>query len=283
MSNGPDAIADHNRAQYNSKGATVHSRKDRAQGPAAPLKLFHNNIKRYLLTTFASGADAVLDVACGRGGDLAKWSAAGVKRVFGVDNSIAEIEEARRRYRAGSFATRCDFQVRDDLTTATWDVGQFDVVSCMFALHYFCPSEATLKHVIDNAAKSLKPGGYLIGTVADGARIRQAIAEGWGGSMLRIQPLWSGPSKRCGSPYMCTIADTVVSSGSIEYLVDETLLADIAKSSGFEPVTLRDHPYFEPGGGAVFNHFSPKFPGSNDRSLERASRLFAAFVFQKRR
>lgn len=69
------------------------------QGPAIQLKKFHNEVKRELIKSFASRAWRLLDLGCGRGGDLHKWIDAGINHVVGVDLSPKEIEEARRRFR----------------------------------------------------------------------------------------------------------------------------------------------------------------------------------------
>lgn len=54
----------------------------------------------------------------------------------------------------------------------------FDVVSIQFALHYAFESERKLSRLLDNIEKSLRPGGYLIGTLADGQSLtRRLIAE----------------------------------------------------------------------------------------------------------
>lgn len=41
---------------------------------------------------------ALLDLACGRGGDIFKWIDADVQSVLGVDISKHEIEECQRRF-----------------------------------------------------------------------------------------------------------------------------------------------------------------------------------------
>ena len=43
-----------------------------------------------------------------------------------------------------------------------------DVVSCQFAIHYFCENNDTLDTFLNNISKSLKNGGYFIGTCLDG-------------------------------------------------------------------------------------------------------------------
>lgn len=63
----------------------------RQQGIAAPLKKLHNRIKRMLLQRFASDADRLLDLACGRGGDLHKWLDCRVKYVRGYDIAEGEV------------------------------------------------------------------------------------------------------------------------------------------------------------------------------------------------
>lgn len=74
--------------------------------------------------------------------------------------------------------------------------------------------------------------------------------------------------------------------GSFEYLVFFSAFAALAASHGLDPVGRWPNPALErlldPGDeGAAFKHFAPHFPGA-DPSLERASELFAAFVFRKR-
>jgi len=69
------------------------------QGPAIQLKKFHNDVKRELIKAYAGGASRLLDLACGRGGDMKKWADAQIAEVVGVDLSPKEIEEAQRRYR----------------------------------------------------------------------------------------------------------------------------------------------------------------------------------------
>jgi mRNA (guanine-N7-)-methyltransferase len=68
----------------------IQADKQREGGDAAPVKKYHNTVKRLLLRQFASDKERLLDLACGRGGDLLKWIDCGLKYVRGYD--IAEQE-----------------------------------------------------------------------------------------------------------------------------------------------------------------------------------------------
>jgi mRNA (guanine-N7-)-methyltransferase len=74
-----------------SSNAVMQALAQRKAGMAAPLKNFHNKIKRWLIQRFAKDCDALLDLACGRGGDLLKWVDAGVKYAHGFDIAAEEV------------------------------------------------------------------------------------------------------------------------------------------------------------------------------------------------
>lgn len=269
------------RRHYDTHAKYTLTKRQRAEGPAAPLKKYHNAIKRQLIYTFARNTPSLLDVACGRGGDLSKWECAGVRRVLGIDLSEGEIQEATRRSK--DFTLSCEFRVVETLATEDWTFGVFDRITCMFAVQYFCASESMLDHFLRNVSASLKPGGFFFGTVPDGMMVQKAYREG-NTPMLRIQPLWTGPCKPFGTAYICEIADTVTHGGSLEYLVDEDAFLRVAQKHDLVPVTTypnKDlhthlHSYFP---HSLFKHFKPTF---DDESLTRASSLFATFVFQKK-
>ena len=249
---------------------------------------------------FAWGTDALLDFACGRGGDIWKWIESQVKYVKGIDLSPGEVAEARQRYeeaqnkqRSNPNLTRCEFLDTPKLGIEDWkEDRQYDVVTCMFALHYFFVSEAALKQFLRNVANNLKDGGYFVGTVPDGKRINQCIrsAKTFNSPMLKIEARWEGAPSTFGSAYVCAIGDTVTggekgTEGSLEYLVYRNVLQGVAAQVGLKPVLDYGDPemeaMFDPGDkNQLFKHFAPEFPES-DKSLERASALFTAFAFQK--
>lgn len=144
----------------------------------------------------------VLDMACGKGGDLGKWEKAPQVPGLYVGCDIAEvsIEQARERYaetlrrnqgrhRRG-VQMRAEFYVQDTFGRPLAEVptirqvgfnpnagpgggiiqggmmtGGFDVVSMMFALHYSFESEVLARGMLKNVAGSLKKGGRFLGVM----------------------------------------------------------------------------------------------------------------------
>ena len=126
---------------------------------------------------------SVLDLGCGKGGDLLKWSKAGVDNMTCVDIAETSVEQAKDRYnqmkqrnrgrifKANFFAADCTktrlldkYQASANMTTNT---PKFDIVSCQFAFHYSFETQAQAECMVRNAAECLKPGGYFIGTTPD--------------------------------------------------------------------------------------------------------------------
>ena len=195
-------------------------------------------------------------------------------------------------------ALTAEFEVCDSLGTAPFArAPPFSAVSCMFAVHYFFATEAAASRFLANVAANLEPGGFFFGTVPSGKRVMAAIKAGGAWPLLatralRLEAHWAGAPKPFGCGYSCAIGDTVTAAagggdgGSFEYLVFFSAFAALAASHGLDPVGRWPNPALErlldPGDeGAAFKHFAPHFPGA-DPSLERASELFAAFVFRKR-
>ena len=161
----------------------------------------------------------LMDLACGRGGDLENWMGAGFREVLGVDENEPAVLQAyeklanygRRVRNRATDMPRVVF-VHGDLTrpldadavNATSNVSlrrvaqsvwrfsdvpadpklrdivgmgdrPFDVVSCMFAIHYFFESAARLEVFIGHLTRALKPGGVFVGTCMDGAAVHDLL------------------------------------------------------------------------------------------------------------
>ncbi|CAJ0566117.1 unnamed protein product, partial [Mesorhabditis spiculigera] len=132
----------------------------------------------------------VLDIACGKGGDLRKWQNAFVSSAVFADVADVSIEQAKGRYDEGQERARgqgkfpAQFIVADctkELLAEKYDdPTPFDLVSCQFALHYSFISEQGARTFLTNCTERLRPGGYFIGTLPDANRIVWAARQGNG-------------------------------------------------------------------------------------------------------
>jgi mRNA (guanine-N7-)-methyltransferase len=156
----------------------------------------------------------VLDLGCGKGGDLGKWQLAPqtVDLYVGLDPAEISIVQARDRYHSmrtgrGSrgrrnpvfyaefFPMDCFGQWLGDIPiiqqvgvdpsvgpggsmmSARWGGGGFDVVSSMFAIHYAFESEQKTRQMLCNVAGSLRKGGRFLGVCPNSDVVSSKVAE----------------------------------------------------------------------------------------------------------
>ncbi len=210
-----DAVRQH----YNAvpqRGRDWRSTESRIKG----LRKFNNWVKSTLIHRF-SPPDSdmappirVLDLGCGKGGDLGKWQSAPhpLDIYIGIDPAEISIDQARDRYnemsrggrggRGGGGGYRggrpqrafdAEFVVQDAFGQSIgkipiiqnigfaedggsrWGGGGFDVVSMMFCMHYAFENESKAKAMLANVAGSLKKGGRFLGVIPNSDIIRTRI------------------------------------------------------------------------------------------------------------
>lgn len=124
-------------------------------------KCIHDAI--YFSGTLPSSRLKVLDLACGRGGDLPKLRTFDVE-YHGVDVADQALAEATRRFSEmcmqGTITTYCGDAATVELPPAL----QADVAIMNFALHYFTGSEKHCDQLLAKVSQSLRPGGIFCGT-----------------------------------------------------------------------------------------------------------------------
>lgn len=308
-------VKDHYDAVVASKGheSPEEAMQIRKSGEAYSLKRFHNDIKYYLIDTFAHDAPALLDLCCGQGGDLQKWMRAGIKYVKGIDISRNALEEARRRYAALSASAThgnrngplpaVDFMHSQELGSGSVRAGdsQFPVVTCFFAIQYFFKDKDMLHALFRNVSDNLQPGGFFVGTCPDGKEVMKLIGEGaleYSTPRVNVSREWKGEHQAFGSAYAMSINDTVTASTqatvNLEYLAFENVLLLTAAKYGLRPVDWAAVPshnkaplnnMLRPPGGKhnLFRRFkpNPKLFGEDDDDLLEASSTYVAFAFSK--
>ena len=127
------------------------------------MRAAHNDCKRQLLgravqlTGLRLEECNVLDLACGRGGDLNKLERC--RTYVGVDNADGALIELRRR--ADELRMRVAVYCTD---AASLEPVQSNLALCNFALHYFCDTEEHCAGLMDVISRSLVSGGTFCGT-----------------------------------------------------------------------------------------------------------------------
>ena len=281
-------LSDHNYVRHadpagaGDMSSAVTKRKD---GPAYELKSFHNDVKEGLLRRFVRVPYAsVLDVGCGRGGDLWKFARHGnIARLVCIDACEVEIREAEVRYETVK-KKYPDLQASFHVLDATdpciqWPVhsSSVAVVSFMFCLHYMFESDETLTRVLRRAYDALIPGGYCIGTIADGDAIMAHDTDDRENSIVRIDMDVAGPGT-----YRMRLLDTVIDDvGTYEYVARESQFIRCAEFAGFVPMTSYDLEGRVVGDNAVFKRFSPRYSGESRLEYELASSLYSSFCLRK--
>ena len=144
-----------------------------------------NILKKELLRCAIVGLKKIklLDLCCGRGGDIFKWENLKIGEVYGFDIDKESINEAIRRYKIGRKHRK--LRVRISFYTSSSYNGDFirrmcryqcsNVVSCMFAIHYFCKSRENLEKFMNVVSINLDLGGTFVGVSPDEKYIRRLM------------------------------------------------------------------------------------------------------------
>lgn len=179
-------VADHYSARTNQ------TLEEREASPIIHLKKLNNWIKSVLIQLYARRGDSVLDLACGKGGDLIKWDKAKIGYYVGIDIAEGSIEDCRTRYNGDAdqhqrrkkftFPARliCGDCFEVPLDEVLKDDGPFDICSCQFAMHYSWSTEARARRALSNVSALLRPGGTFIGTMPDANVIVKKLREAEG-------------------------------------------------------------------------------------------------------
>ncbi|CAD6266006.1 unnamed protein product [Miscanthus lutarioriparius] len=142
----------------------IHQKKK----PSKP----NRSIKSVLIQLYARPGHSVLDLACGKGGDLIKWDKAKVGYYVGVAIAEGSIKDCMTRYNGDT-----DQQRRKKFSFPA----RLLCTDCYeFGLHYSWSTEARARQALANVSALLCPGGIFIGTMPDKNVIIKKLRESEG-------------------------------------------------------------------------------------------------------
>lgn len=298
---------------YNTQ--TFNSRQNkRTESPIYRLRSFNNCIKYILINKYGKPNGSVLELGCGKGGDLAKWGMIGTNQYVGIDLSDESIREAIKRYKHGKYNFQAVFATGDAFKTEIPEILQnfnleevsnlqFDNVSMQFCMHYAFSNEESVESMLTNVSKSLKVGGMFIGTIPSSDYIKWRIKKlkqgekGWGNSIYSV----TFPDLECydkeknsftkpfGNVYNYFLKDAV--ENVPEYIVPFEKFRSMCEDYGLELRYKRN--FFEMFNKEVGNYFN-QLPGPLIQSLrlpngkygvsgdeKEACSFYMAFAFER--
>jgi mRNA (guanine-N7-)-methyltransferase len=224
---------------------------------------------------------SLLDLCSGRGGDMFKWYGLGIDRVYGVDSDKKSVVEAISRHKKSRYALQ---KFNSNTKVSFYNVSALDgvfiksrlkqkveIVSCMFALHYFFKDEGTLNQLFSVISSNLKDNGIFIGIGPDSHFINK---------LLNPEDPYTNPNvkieKNNSNSYNFMITDNTnndyfsFKGESLEYIIDKTQLIKTAKKYNLEPIKIGKYNTFS----NLYN-LLPEFKKSN------ISELYFIFSFKK--
>lgn len=292
----------------------------RQESPIIGLKNFNNWVKSVLITRFAhpvlqkssvaegrpkGGRGKVLDMGCGKGGDMTKWAKAQIRELFCVDIASVSVEQARGRYeglrnsrfRAQFAALDCYNEPLSKAFSPSSLSVPFDVVSMQFCMHYAFETERKARCMLENVAKYLRPGGIFIGTIPNAELLYshldsispEAEELSFGNSVYRIRFEQREPRPIFGHRYWFFLQDAV--ENVPEYVVQWDNFVDLAAEYGLA-LTYKEefHQVFaENEEVPEFNQLLQRMKvvdvngeSSMDEDQWEAANIYVGFAFEKR-
>ena len=180
------------------------------------MRQFHGWIKSIMIYTYCSpekiskeskvSKKRILDIGCGRGGDIMKIYHARVKDYVGIDVDYeginSSVDGAISRYnnlkkKFPDFTDAVFLQAdgalplhitspsqhfphfpqatKDNINKYFKNDNSFDVINSQFAIHYLFDTETSIKNLIDNIKNNLKLGGYVLLSIFDTNKIESIL------------------------------------------------------------------------------------------------------------
>lgn len=185
-------------AHYNELKET--GRTERLKSRIVYMRNFNNWLKSQLIAEYLARIKEqqrigdpirVLDLCCGKGGDLLKWEKANISHLICTDIAEVSVDQCKKRYEemqsradkskfANKFSAEffaCDatlVRLRERYKDKSL---KLNLVSCQFAFHYSFESLTQAECMVRNAAECLQPGGYFIATIPDANEIMRRLRQ----------------------------------------------------------------------------------------------------------
>ncbi|XP_062986604.1 mRNA cap guanine-N7 methyltransferase [Elgaria multicarinata webbii] len=220
------------------------------------LRNFNNWIKSVLIGEFLDKVRqrkqnmTVLDLGCGKGGDLLKWRKGRISKLVCTDIAGISVQQCEQRYqdmrnrgRHNDRIFSAEFIVADstkELLSKKYKDQKmhFDICSCQFVYHYSFETYEQADMMLKNACERLCHGGYFIGTTPDSyelvKRLEASQTDTFGNEIYTVKfQKKNGDYPLFGCKYEFNLEGVV---NVPEFLVYFPLLVEMAKKYGMKLV-----------------------------------------------
>jgi len=273
-------------AHYNTLAANTVSKRKRRELETFPVRDYNNELKRHVLASLLPCipvGSLVLDLCCGRGGDIFKYNSIHPRQVAFVDISANSIAEARRRYDNGnrSIFYDAEFVIADCFTEQLREKirpnNQFNLIVCHFAMHYAFESAERASTFFESVNRYLAPGGFFVFTIPSTKMIKRRATPQWksfGNRFYQVEfPPNNADPTTYGFEYTFSLQDAV--DKCQEYLVPDELLQRHLQEIGL--ISVIDSGFLEYASGASL---MDKYPLS-DTELSDVCSLYRICIAHK--
>ncbi|KAH7889761.1 guanine-N(7)-methyltransferase domain-containing protein [Phlebopus sp. FC_14] len=293
--------------------------KQRLESPIIGLKHFNNWVKSVLITRFAHpvlisspassgpgrGRGKVLDMGCGKGGDITKWSKARIKELVGVDIADVSVSQARQRWQdmrpprfdATFAALDCYTEPLSKALPSERLSQPFDVVSMQFCMHYAFETSQKARCMLQNVTRWLRKGGVFLGTIPNADQLidrldalpSSATDLSFGNSVYKIRFEDRQSRPLFGHRYYFYLKDAV--DNVPEYIVDWDNFVGLAAEYSLYPIYKeefhqvfaehQEHEEFKPL-MVRMNVVDANGESAMDEDQWEAANIYIGFAFEKR-
>lgn len=233
------------------------------------MRKFHNFIKRHLLEKYSKPTN-LLDLACGKGGDIQKWNDNNIKIIHGYDINNDSIIEANKRNNNINYKFYTKDLSKDPIKTNL----KFDTITCFFAFHYFFESSFSLHNFVKNL-ELINTNGYFLITLLCSDELAK-INYTFNNENLSITPINIDSQDLFGRSINVFIKDSVLDIPTIEYISNKHFIINYMNLHGFNLIDTQ-----------LFSNYYHLWTGiSNKNSLSKTEKSFSflnrTFIFQKK-
>ncbi|KAF9227991.1 hypothetical protein BS17DRAFT_747026 [Gyrodon lividus] len=295
--------------------------KQRMESPIIGLKNFNNWVKSVLITRFAHpalasspvfqssrparGRGKVLDMGCGKGGDLTKWGKARIKELVCIDIAEVSVSQARERWQgmrpprfdAAFAAIDCYAEPLSKAFPPERLAQPFDVVSMQFCMHYAFETSQKARCMLRNASQYLRKGGVFLGTIPNADQLIERLDAlppsaadlSFGNSVYRIRFEDRQSRPLFGHRYHFFLRDAV--EDVPEYIVDWDNFVGIAAEYSLYPIYKEEFHqiYEEHSRKEEFKELMVRMKvvdangeSAMDEDQWEAANIYIGFAFEKR-